>query len=297
VFIYFELDRGELLPALSMFALASLRLMPSFNLMISGVSKMRFSINTVALLYDDVVNFQDENDKNYADRGILSGFDNLELNHVFFTYSGQATSNTVLSDVTLNIKNGEAIGIIGGSGVGKTTMINIIAGLLEPTKGVVRCNGIDISQDRSGYMSMLAYLPQQVFTIDDTILKNVAFGVDASEIDVKKVRESLHKAKLLEFVDELEKGMETIVGERGVKISGGQKQRLALARAFYHDRSVLIMDESTSALDEAVEKEVINEIKQLKREKTMVIIAHRMSTIQHCDKVYRIDKGCVVRER
>jgi len=297
VFISFDLDRAELLPVLSMFGLASIRLTPSVNQMIASISKIRFGRDAVSLLYNDISTAQVKESDASSSQGTFSEFNNLQIRDISFTYSCQKTNKKILSGISFDIEKGEAIGVVGGSGAGKTTLINIITGLLDPTQGAIQCNGVDIRNDRMGYMSMLAYLPQQVFTIDDTILKNVALGVDMVDIDVKNVESALRKAKLLDFVNHLEGGMETIIGERGVKISGGQRQRLALARAFYHDRSVLIMDESTSALDEEVEREVINEIRQLKREKTIIIIAHRMSTIQYCDKVYRVDKGRVVRER
>ena len=194
----------------------------------------------------------------------------------------------------MKILSGESIGFIGGSGSGKTTLINIIIGLLKPDFGSVEIDGFRLTDDNvQDWQKNIAYLPQQIFLIDDTLMKNIAFGIPDEKIDNERVLISLKKAKLLSFVETLEAGVNTIIGESGVKLSGGQRQRIALARAFYHERGILILDESTSALDSETEQEIIKEINDLKGRVTIIMIAHRHSTLRNCDKVFRLRDGKV----
>ena len=184
---------------------------------------------------------------------------------------------------------------MGGSGAGKTTLIDVILGLLEPQTGGVLYNGqpMDFNRMRE-WRSQVAYLPQQVFLIDDTFRRNIALGLDENEIDDVRVVMAAEQAQLADLIKGLPDGIETVLGERGIRLSGGQRQRVALARAFYHQRDVLVLDESTSALDNETEREVVREISQLKGSNTMIVIAHRLTTLQHCDRIYRLDAGCIV---
>jgi ABC-type bacteriocin/lantibiotic exporter with double-glycine peptidase domain len=172
--------------------------------------------------------------------------------------------------------------------------VDIILGLLKADDNSICYNNFPLTKVLSEWRSKVAYLPQQVFLIDDTLRNNIALGVRSSDIDDSKLYKAISQAKLLQLVEQLPKGTDTEIGERGVRLSGGQRQRVALARAFYHDRSVLIMDEATSALDNATEKEIVNEIRELHGKKTMIVIAHRLTTLQYCDRIYEIDKGEVV---
>ena len=184
--------------------------------------------------------------------------------------------------------------ITGFLGSGKTTLIDTMLGLLEPQNGDLNFNGKPLQANINSWYKNVAYLPQEVFLIDNTLRCNVALGVWAEDIDNDRLKKALSQAQLTDFVDELSNGIETVLGERGVLLSGGQRQRIALARAFYHDRSVLVMDESTSALDDKTESEIVEEIKRLKGKKTMIVIAHRLSTIEHCDRIYRLENGKIV---
>ena len=183
---------------------------------------------------------------------------------------------------------------MGPSGSGKTTLIDIMLGLLKPDKGQILINNIVLKDNNTFIKSKTAYLPQQAFIIDGSIKENVALGYLNDEIDEKKVLNSLHKAKIASTVLEMNDGINTHIGENGIKLSGGQRQRIALARAFYHKREVLILDESTSALDERIEEEIINELKLLKKEITLLMIAHRHSSLKHCDKIIEIKNGKLI---
>ena len=170
----------------------------------------------------------------------------------------------------------------------------MLLGLLEPQQGNIQYNGEGVKTVLQQWRSQAAYIPQQVFLIDDTLRHNVAFGIDNDEIDNDRLQESLRQSKLIKVVEQLPQGVETILGENGVRLSGGQRQRVALARAFYHGRDVLVMDEATSALDDQTEQEIVKEIDQLKGKKTMIVIAHRLTTLKHCDRIYKLENGRVV---
>ena len=206
-----------------------------------------------------------------------------------FTY--QKTKCPALKQVTLNIRAGESIGLIGPSGSGKTTMVDVLLGLLEPQKGEIYYNGKDLIESLDEWRAQVAYLPQQVFIIDNSLRNNIALGMEDEEIDDVQLHEAIRQARLTELVEQLPDGVETILGERGIRLSGGQRQRVALARAFYHGRSVLVMDEATSALDNETEQEIVEEIRHFKGKKTMIVIAHRLTTVQHCDRIYRLENG------
>ena len=194
----------------------------------------------------------------------------------------------------MEINAGESIGLIGPSGSGKTTLVDMLLGLLEPQQGNIQYNGEGVKTVLQQWRSQAAYIPQQVFLIDDTLRHNVAFGIDNDEIDNDRLQESLRQSKLIKVVEQLPQGVETILGENGVRLSGGQRQRVALARAFYHGRDILVMDEATSALDDQTEQEIVKEIDQLKGKKTMIVIAHRLTTLKHCNRIYKLENGRVV---
>ena len=175
-------------------------------------------------------------------------------------------------------------------------MVDVLLGLLEPQTGTLKYNGHPLQETLAEWRFQVAYLPQQVFLIDSSLRDNVALGEDEFEIDEVRIREALRQARLTELVEQLPQGVNTILGERGVRLSGGQRQRVALARAFYHGRSVLVMDEATSALDNETEREIVAEIQRLKGHKTMIVIAHRLTTVQHCDRIYRLDQGRIIEE-
>jgi ATP-binding cassette, subfamily B, bacterial PglK len=222
----------------------------------------------------------------------IAPFKELTINQASFSHDGM--KHPALQNISLKIVAGETIGLIGPSGSGKTTLVDLSLGLLEAQSGSLELNGITLKKSLHEWRSQVAYIPQQVFLIDNSLRCNVALGEEDAEIDELKLHKALEQAHLSELVKQLPHGLQTIVGERGVRLSGGQRQRVALARAFYHGRSVLVMDEATSALDEDTETVIINEIQRLKGQKTMIVIAHRLSTVQNCDRIYRLEHGRIV---
>jgi len=282
-----------LVPTLSVFGVAAIRLVPSSNQIMSSIVQIRFGKDAIRLLYDDVKKFKGYSEIDSVEsKPTYKKFKLLTLDQVNYKYP--SSDHNVLSNISLTIKSGESIGIIGSSGSGKTTLIDIMLGLLEPRSGSVVVNDKIISTNNSQWRKHVAYLPQQIFLIDNTMRKNIALGVEESEIDDAKVMKVIRQVQLTDVVSQLPNGLDTILGERGVRLSGGQRQRIALARALYHDRDVLIMDESTSALDSETENEIVREMKQLKGKKTIIVIAHRLTTLKHCERIYKLDNGRIV---
>ena len=282
---------SDLIPLIGMFGVASLKLVPAATSIISGISKMRFYRDAVNLLYQDLVS-SDNNTKILlsSDAGLFEPFERISLQNIEFSYPN--TNNPAIKNLTVEIIKSDVVGFIGPSGSGKTTLIDLILGLLEPQKGSLYYNGNALDKHSiNEWRSSVAYLPQDVFLVDDTLEKNIALGVSEKNINSNKVLEAIKKARLKDLIDNLPKGKETIIGERGIRVSGGQKQRISLARAFYHEREVLVMDESTSALDTETEQEIVEEINHLKGSKTMIVIAHRITTLQHCNAIYKLDDG------
>jgi ABC-type multidrug transport system fused ATPase/permease subunit len=224
--------------------------------------------------------------------GRSESFRSLALEDVSFTYPG--ADAPALDGLSLRINANESVGIVGLSGSGKTTLVDVLLGLLEPQSGKMLYNDRLLAEALSEWRAQVAYLPQQVFLVDDTLRRNVALGVKDDEIDEARLHEALRQASLAELVTQLPAGANTRLGEHGVRLSGGQRQRVALARAFYYGRDVLVMDEATSALDHETEQEIVEEIERLKGRKTVLVIAHRLSTIARCDRIIRLEDGRIV---
>jgi ABC-type bacteriocin/lantibiotic exporter with double-glycine peptidase domain len=260
-----------------------------------SLMQMRYGRDSVSRLFSDVTEIRKS--LNLPSKGdnikkVDEEFKALTLNQVSFLYPG--SKYNALDEISLKIHAGESIGFIGPSGSGKTTLLDALLGLFEPQKGSIEFNGKNIKENLREWQSKVAYMPQQVFLIDGSLRENVTLGTNASEIDENKLYESLRQARLMDLVEKLPEGVNTILGERGIRFSGGQRQRVSLARAFYHDRNILVMDEATSSLDNATEKEIVDEIEQLKGTRTMIVIAHRLTTLKHCDRIYKLRDGKIV---
>ena len=203
----------------------------------------------------------------------------------------------IFEHADMEIPIGQAVGIVGSSGAGKTTVVDILLGLLRLQSGQILADGVEVREHYQSWLKNIGYIPQTIFMIDSTIRKNVAFGYADDEIDDEKVWRALREAQLDEFVRGLPEGLDSSIGERGIRISGGQRQRIGIARALFEDPEVLVLDEATSALDNETEAAIMDSINRLHGKKTLVIIAHRLQTIEKCDMVYRVENGKVCRER
>jgi ATP-binding cassette, subfamily B, bacterial PglK len=298
--VLFSINTGDdiesLLPIIGVFGVASVRLIPSASQILNGFITIQNAKYGLDLLVSDIQH--SEPLVNSTKRIKISDsvtFSFLELKELSYSYDGNIKLK-LLNNISLRINANESIGIIGTSGSGKTTLVNIMLGLLKANTGGVFFNGVNIEKDLDGWMSRVAYLPQNVFMVDDTLRRNIALGVEDETIDNDRIDFAVIQANLGNFINESPLGLDTILGEGGMRISGGQKQRVALARAFYFNREVLILDESTSALDNETEREVVKEIKILKGKVTTIIIAHRLSTLRHCDVIYKLDNGKIIEQ-
>ncbi len=278
-----------ILPALSLFALATMRIMPSMTRIVSSLTLIRTQKHCVDILHADLKQLD------FSDRPLLPGVrppivEAIELRNISYSYPGTAR---VLHNVSLRIPLRQSIAFVGPSGAGKTTLVDIILGLLAPTTGQVLVDGIDIQQDPGLWRNRLGYIPQAIHLSDDSIRRNIAFGIADSAIEDTQVWIALRAAQLETFVRDLPQGLDTFVGERGVRLSGGQRQRIGIARALYSNPEILVLDEATSALDHDTEKEVTDAIERLSGEKTLIIIAHRISTTSKCDRIYKLVNGTI----
>jgi len=298
VLVLVSLKSGQgvesMIPTIGMFGVASLRLAPSVNQMISGVMLIRKGRHAVSQICFDLNRKTQKLSSKKIAQGLheLETFSELELRGISFSYPD--TELPILNNLSLKIRQGESIGLIGTSGAGKTTLVDLLLGLLEQDKGEILYNGAPLDSKLEDWRSQVAYIPQQILLMDNTLRHNIALGVKDSEIDNERIIEALRQSYLTELVEDLPNGVDTMLGENGIRLSGGQRQRISLARSFYHNRDVLIMDEATSALDNETEREIVAEIKRLKRKKTIIVIAHRMTTLKDCDYIYRIDKGKII---
>lgn len=292
IFVNFEDDLSQLIPMLALLGLAGLRLLPSLNIIVTSFSMVRFSFPAVKQVRDDLVNTKPHRTELGSTTIGNEQFDILSLRNVSFSY--MHSNREIISNISLDINRQQSIGIIGGSGAGKTTLIDLILCLLAPTKGEILVNGQPIKRNTKEWWNMVAYIPQAPFLSDDTIRRNIALGVDDSFIDEQRIDNAIASAQLESFINQCPSGKNTIIGDRGIRLSGGQRQRIAIARAIYYDRQVFIFDEATSALDAKTESEIVKSIEMLHHAKTMIIIAHRMSTLAHCDRILEINNGHII---
>ncbi|MEX0660701.1 MAG: ABC transporter ATP-binding protein [Candidatus Woykebacteria bacterium] len=288
---------SAIVPILALFGTATVRLMPVFNQVISQTSMIQYNAASVEAIYVDLKLL--ENEYQNVRKDILNNnIEKLQLNESILLqkirYSYPEQNEQAVAGVSMKINRGEAIAFVGESGAGKTTMADIILGLLEPSDGKILVDDVDIETNIRGWQQNIGYIPQQIFLLDDTIRRNIAFGIPDDQIDEDKIEAAVEAAQLDELVGRLPEGMDTVVGERGVLLSGGQQQRIGIARALYDNPQVLVMDEATSALDNITEKFVIDAIEQLRGDRTIIMIAHRLTTVKNCDTIYLMNEGKII---
>ncbi len=284
-------ELADIVPILGLFAAAAFRVMPSINRLLMATQTLIFNRSIIASVYQD---FLLDSPDSLTVKSNTKFASQLELMDVSFQYPTAATAS--LQNVSLVVKRGEAVGFVGPSGAGKSTLVDVILGLFAPTSGVVKVDGQDVQQNLRNWQNQIGYVPQAIYLTDDTLRRNVAFGLNDENIDDNLVRDAIRLAQLEEFVATLPEKLDTVVGERGVRLSGGQRQRIGIARALYHNPSVLVLDEATSSLDTPTEHGVMQAVQALQGSKTVLIVAHRLSTVEYCDRLYKIENARITEE-
>ena len=293
---------ASLMTTIAAFAVAAMRLLPSVNRLNTYIANIAYFEPALDFIYENV------NTKGLSEENVLithnpteeyvpalSFKDKIELNDITFAYPN--TDKNIFTHADMTVPIGASVGVVGASGAGKSTIVDIMLGLLEVKSGEILCDGIDAIEHYPEWLSHIGYIPQTIYMLDDSIRRNIAFGVDDSDIDDDRVWAVLKEAQMMDFVKDLPDGLDAQIGERGVRISGGQRQRLGIARALYHNPQILIFDEATSALDNDTETAIMDAIDSLHGQKTMVIIAHRLRTIENCDIIYEVKDEKIHRTR
>ena len=307
LFLYLNQGQEQNLTAiLGIFALASIRLLPAISNLVGNINTFRANTFAIDKLFADLkeietgqriaitdISDRSKNLSSSADRSPLLFRKEIVFDKITFQYPESSTKS--LDKISLTIKKGESIGVIGKSGAGKTTLVDVLLGLFTPGSGDITVDGVSVYDNLRAWQNIIGYVPQSIFLIDDTLERNIAFGVSDGLIDRHRLTKAIEMAQLSEVVAQLPNGIKTVVGERGLLLSGGQRQRVGIARVLYHEREVLVFDEATAALDTETERLITEATKALSGTKTIVIIAHRLSTIEHCDRIYQIDGGQILR--
>lgn len=326
--LLFEQNIQELISILAIFAVASMRIIPATSQIVQAMSQMQNKSFGVDLLYQDLKEIEKQKEivplnslvnlakidfdsfKN-QEKQAIDFLTRIEIKEITYSYPGSL--KPAIDKISLSLNKGQSIALIGKSGAGKTTLVDVILGLLKPDSGNINVDGIPIFSDSNNtdnssfgqkqtnseklrsWQNLIGYIPQSIFLIDDTIERNVAFGVPDRLIDRNRVELAIKAAQLEKTIEQMPQGIQTIVGERGICLSGGQRQRIGIARALYHQREILVLDEATSALDNETEKLVSDAIGSLAGVKTLIVIAHRLTTVEHCDRIYLLEKGRIVK--
>ena len=307
LYMMLQLLRGteviDIMPQITLLALVAMRLIPCANRINNHLTSIAYfepffmgvSDNLQEEIRDESIDYEAETYQKKIEVEKLDIQDKIELKNITYKYPN--TDVLIFDNANMEIPIGKSVGIVGTSGSGKTTVVDILLGLLRLQSGDILADGVEVREHYREWLKNIGYIPQSIFMIDDSIRKNVAFGYAEEDIDDNKVWEALKEAQLDEFVKGLPEGLDTSIGERGIRISGGQRQRIGIARALFEDPEVLVLDEATSALDNDTEAAIMESINRLHGRKTLVIIAHRLQTIEKCDMVYRIENGKASRER
>ncbi|MBD1847792.1 ABC transporter ATP-binding protein [Cyanobacteria bacterium FACHB-63] len=310
--LFFEQRSGNLVSVLGVFAIASIRLLPSASQLMSNLGVLRNFKPTLDKIYLDLKEAESPEAVRYMElyqnvaplELLLKRSNQLYESTIRFensivldkvNYAYPESNSNALTDVSLTIRKGESIAFIGKSGAGKTTLADVFLGLLIPKSGDIRVDGYSIYNALRFWQNSIGYIPQSIFLIDDTIERNIAFGVPDHLINSQRLHHAIKSAQLTDLIAQLPDGIQTVVGEHGVRLSGGQRQRIGIARALYHEREILVLDEATSALDNETENLISEAIRELSGTKTLIIIAHRLTTVEHCERVYKMEKGQIIK--
>lgn len=284
-------ELSEFVPQLAIFAVVAFRLLPSVGRINEHLSAVIFATPSIDLIFHDLKEIEDLHVEEMAKDENWHFQEEIEVKRVTYAYPGG--EGNVIENACLHIRKGETVAFVGTSGAGKSTMVDILLGLLPPQQGKILVDGMDVYKNLRTWQKEIGYIPQTIYLSDDSIRNNVAFGIEEEEIDEQAVIAALEQAQLYDFVDTLPEGLDTCVGDRGIRLSGGQRQRIGIARALYHNPEILVLDEATSALDNDTEAAVMEAIDSLKGQKTIIIIAHRLTTIKNADAVYEVKDGKV----
>lgn len=284
-------DAAMLVPQLTAFGVAAIRIMPSANRINTYITEIAYEQYSLDFVYENLTESMKTDKAMRAERAAIAGpelhlKDKIELKDITFKYPDAETN--IFTGANMVVKKGQSVGIMGPSGAGKSTVVDILLGLLHVQSGEILCDGRNIFSNYDSWLAQIGYIPQSIYLVDETIRENIAFGIDEDKIDEKRIWEVMEEAQLADFVRSLPEGLDTTIGDRGVRLSGGQRQRIGIARALYHNPEILVFDEATSALDNETEAAVMEAINGFHGKKTMVIIAHRLNTIANCDVIYEV---------
>ena len=290
-------DTAAISRTIATFGVAAIRVLPSVNRINTYITEIAYDQPSLDFVYENLQEGMKTDAmlaerKAYSQKEKLKLENKIELNHISFHYSD--SDKSIFRDAHMVVPKGKSVGIIGASGAGKSTIVDVLLGLLHAQEGEITCDGVNIFKNYESWLAQVGYIPQSIYLIDESIRDNIAFGIDADKIDEKRIWEVLDEAQLKEFVEELPEGLDTTIGDRGVRLSGGQRQRIGIARALYNDPEILVFDEATSALDNDTEAAVMEAINSFHGRKTMIIIAHRLNTIEKCDMIYKVEDAKLV---
>ncbi len=297
MYISFGNDASSLVPMLAAFAVAAIRMMPSVNRINTYLTDISFFRPCLDYVYENM-NINEISRKTNQTLQPADGSkkmqlqDCIELNNIVYAYPN--TDKLIFDKANMIVPYGKSVGIMGPSGAGKSTIVDILLGLLKIKEGSITCDGVNIFDNYPAWLAQIGYIPQSIYLVDESIRNNIAFGIAEKEIDDNRIWQALEEAQLKDFIKGLPEGLDTTIGDRGIRISGGQRQRLGIARALYHNPEILVFDEATSALDNETEAAVMEAINSFHGRKTMVIIAHRLNTIEKCDIIYKVDEGKII---
>jgi ATP-binding cassette subfamily C protein len=300
LFVIINLSNEQILPIISLLAVCAIRLIPAFNLIVSSLSTRRFSMASLKLVSREMINVPTGDkfrNKNLVGKKSYKKYffkDQIKFENVFFSHEN--SNAKILQNISLEIKPGQKIGFIGKSGAGKSTLIDLILGLIKPTKGDIFVDGLILNENLKPWQKLIGYVPQDIYLLDDTIKNNIAFGLNTNDINQEEILKSIESSRLKDYVSSLEKKENTVIGNRGIRVSGGQKQRIGIARALYHGPRILILDEATSSLDTINERIIMEEIYNTAENITLIIVTHRHKSVSRCDKVYLLDNGKIIDE-